>query len=312
MAGFVPARDIWFSFGCNEEVSGGAAEVAVATLEERGVQPWFVLDEGGAVVDDGFPGVDRPLAMIGVAEKGTLDVELRVNDTGGHASTPARGGATARLARAVIRIDRNPFPSNIPEATVELLRTVSVHARPPFRQLLGAASRSPRLLAAALQRFGPESAAMTRTTSVVTQLRGAPGANVVAATATATVNLRVMVGETTASAVDRIRRIVKDDRVQVSVLSGGDPSAVAPIDDAFALLERVLAATMPDVVAAPYIAMAATDSRFFHRRWPRVYRFTPFRMSRAQRASLHNVDERIAVADYLEGIRWYTALMESV
>lgn len=111
---------------------------------------------------------------------------------------------------------------------------------------------------------------------------GAPGANVIAATATATVNLRVMVGETAASTVDRVRRIVKDDRVQVSVLSGSDPSAVAPIDDAFALLERVLAATMRDVVAVPYIAMAATDSRYFHRRWPRVYRFNPFRMSRAQ------------------------------
>ncbi|MDQ2845981.1 MAG: M20/M25/M40 family metallo-hydrolase [Actinomycetota bacterium] len=311
--GFAPNRDLWFSFGCDEEVAGTAAKVAVDELSSRGVEPWFVLDEGGAIALDALPGVSKPLAVIGVAEKGLVDVELRTTDAGGHASTPAQRGATARLARAIVRIDDDPFPANMPAASVQMLRTAAGYASTPIRQAITAAAHSPRLLAMALQRLGPESAAMTRTTTVVTQLRGAPGANVIAATATAMVNMRVMVGETVAAAVDRIRRTIKDKTVAVSVISSSEPSPVSPIDDdAYRLLVSVLAEVAADVVAVPYIVMAATDSRHFHRRWPRVYRFFPFRMTREQRASLHNVDERIAVADYLEGIRWYSRLMESV
>ena len=67
---------------------GTAAVAAVDELVRRGVRPWLVLDEGGAVAHDAFPGVKRPVAAIGVAEKGTTSVELRVEGRGGHSSTP--------------------------------------------------------------------------------------------------------------------------------------------------------------------------------------------------------------------------------
>ncbi|WP_211229646.1 M20/M25/M40 family metallo-hydrolase [Nakamurella lactea] len=310
--GFTPSRDIWFSFGCDEEVAGPAATAAVEELAGLGVSPWFVLDEGGAVALGGFPGVKRPLAVIGIAEKGLVDVQLRTTDEGGHASTPARGGATARLARAIVRLDRDPFPINLPDATVQMLRTAAAHAPAPIRLAVTTAARSPKLLARLLQKLGPETAAMTRTTDVVTQLSGAPGANVIAANATAVVNVRVMVGETVAAAVERIRRTVKDRSVEISVISASEPSPVSPTDEAFELLTEVIRQTIPDAVPVPYIVMAATDGRYFHRRWPRVYRFNPFRMTRQQRGTLHNVDERIGVSDFLEGVGWYTRLMESV
>lgn len=310
--GFTPSRDIWFSFGCDEEVAGPAADAAVEELAGRGVSPWFVLDEGGAVALGGFPGVRAPLAVIGVAEKGLVDIRLRTTDEGGHASTPARGGATARLARAIVRLDRRPFPVNLPDATVQMLLTAAGHAPAPIRVAVRTAARSPKLLAKLLQRLGPETAAMTRTTDVVTQLTGAPGANVIAADATAMVNVRVMVGETVAGTVERIRRTVKDKSVEITVVSASEPSPVSPTDAAFELLTEVLRRAIPDAVPVPYIVMAATDGRYFHRRWPRVYRFNPFRMTKQQRGSLHNVDERIGVSDFLEGIGWYTALMESL
>lgn len=310
--GFVPRRDIWFSFGCDEEVTGSAAPAAVQELAAHGVDPWFVLDEGGAVALGAFPGVKAPLAVIGVAEKGLADVRLRTTDTGGHASTPASGGATARLARAIVRLDRNPFPINLPAATVQMLQTAAGHAPAPIRLAVNAAARSPRLLARLLQKLGPETAAMTRTTDVVTQLTGAPAANVIAASATAMVNVRVMVGETVAASVDRIRRTIKDKSVEVTVISASEPSPISPIDGAYDLLTEVTARTVPDAIPVPYVVMAATDGRHFHQRWPRVYRFNPFRMTKEQRGTLHNVDERIGVSDFLEGIGWYTRLMESV
>jgi carboxypeptidase PM20D1 len=154
---------------------------------------------------------------------------------------------------------------------------------------------------------------MARTTVAVTQLSGSPGANVIAATARAHVNMRVMVGETVDEAVARIRSTIKDPHVEVMLVNGDEPSPVSPTDDAaYALLESTLADVFPGTVAVPYVMLAATDSRHFHRVWPRVYRFTPFRMTAAQRASIHGVDERIGVADLRDGVRWYRRLLEQL
>jgi carboxypeptidase PM20D1 len=251
-----------------------------------------------------------PIAMIGVAGKGLLDLELRAEAPGGHASTPTRGGATATLARAIVRLDEHPFPTNLPAATVAMLKVMATRLRAPLGKALAVLTGRPRLLAAALQRAGAEPAAMTRTTTAITQLRGSRGANVIATTATATVNLRIMVGESVDGTIERVRRIVRDKSITLTALSSSEPSPIAPVDEAFELLGATLADVMPDVVPAPYVVMAATDGRFFQQSFPRVYRFNPCRMSAELRRTLHNVDERIDVQDYLEGIRWYEALLE--
>lgn len=311
--GVVPGRDVWLSFGCNEEVGGRAAKDAVALLRDRGVEPWFVIDEGGAIVEGALPGVDVPMAVIGVSEKGAVDVELVARGDGGHASAPRRMGATARLARAILRLERKPFPSHLPDATVDMLERAGAHARMPYAAVFAHARRLRPLLSRVLPRLGHETAALTRTTVAVTQLSGSPGANVIAATARAHVNVRVMVGETVDGSIERIRRTVKDPQVEVRLVSGDEPSPVSPTDDtAYALLESTLADVFPGAVAVPYVMLAATDSRHLHRVWPRVYRFTPFRMSEAQRAAIHGVDERIAVADLVDGIRWYRRLIEQL
>ena len=113
--GFTPAQDVWLSFGADEEVVRAVrAATAVEELVRRGVRPWFVLDEGGAVAHQAFPGVSPPVAVIGVTEKGTTILELTVEGRGGHASTPARMGPTARLARAILRLEKHPFPASTP------------------------------------------------------------------------------------------------------------------------------------------------------------------------------------------------------
>lgn len=305
-----PARDVWLSFGCDEEVSGSSAPAAVARLVERGVTPWFVLDEGGVVASQAFPGVAAPVAVIGTTEKGTVDVELRATAQGGHASMPPRQSATGRLARAILRIENHPFPAHLPEPTIQMLEAIAPHATGPIGRFAGQARRLRAPLAQIFARLGPETAAMTRTTTAVTQLTGSPAANVLASTASATVNMRVMVGQSVGQAVDHLRRVIADRQIAVQVRSADEPSPLSPTDDpAYRLLVDVTAQVIPDAVAVPYVVMAATDSRHFHRVWPRVYRFNPFRLSPSQRASLHNVDERLEVDSYLEGIRWYERLV---
>ena len=127
--GITPAQDVWLSFGCDEEVFGTAAPMAVEELARRGVRPWFVVDEGGAIAARRVPRRrQRRSGSIGVTEKGVTSLELRVEGRGGHASTPARIGPTARLARAITRLDTRPMPASVPAPTVELFRRLAPHA----------------------------------------------------------------------------------------------------------------------------------------------------------------------------------------
>ena len=138
---FAPAQDVWLSFGCNEEVFGAAAQAAVEELSRRGVRPWFVLDEGGAVAAEAFPGIAAPIGVVGVGEKGVTSLELRVEGRGGHASTPERNGPTVRLARALRRLDRRQMPASLPAPTLELFRRLAPHAPAALRPVLANAGR---------------------------------------------------------------------------------------------------------------------------------------------------------------------------
>ena len=311
--GFTPEQDVWLSFGSDEEVFGTAAREAVAELTRRGVEPWFVVDEGGAVAGEAFPGIKPPVGAIGVTEKGATSVVLRVEGRGGHASTPARFGPTARLARAILRVDRAPMPARIPDATVDLFRRLAPHAPLPLRPLLANADRLRPALTRALLAAGPESAAMTRTTFATTTLSGSPALNVIASTARAGINVRVMAGDTVAGVISHLRKAIRDEHVHIDVVEGCEASPVSPVDDdAFRLIESTVAELFPDAVPAPYVMMAATDSRHFTAICPRVYRFAPFRMSKAQRQAIHSYDEHLGVDDFLLGIDWYERLIEKV
>jgi carboxypeptidase PM20D1 len=305
-----PAQDVWLSFGCDEEVSGTSAETAVDELVRRGVRPWLVLDEGGAVAHDAFPGVKRAVAAIGVAEKGTTSVELRVEGRGGHASTPARNGPTARLARAILAIDRSPMRARLPDTTVDLMRTLAPHLPRPLRPVLGRADRIKPLLTRALIAAGPEAAAMARTTFAITTLDASPALNVIASSATAGVNVRVMPGDTVAGALAHLRRVIDDDDVEIRVVEGGEASLVSPFGDAFDLVTSTVAELFPDAVPAPYVMAGATDSRHFTRICEHVYRFAPFEMTAAQRQAVHSYDEHLGVDAFLAGIDWYGRLIE--
>jgi carboxypeptidase PM20D1 len=219
-------------------------------------------------------------------------------------------GPTARLARAITRIDRSPMSATVPEPTVELLRRLAPHAPFVLRPVLANAARLRPVLTRALIAAGPESAAMTRTTFAVTTLSGSPALNVVAATATAGVNIRVMVGDTVAGVLAHLRTVIADDRVHIDVLERSEASPISPRGDAFEFLESTIGELFPDAVPAPYVMMACTDSRFFTRICERVYRFAPFRMTKAQRESIHSYDEHLGVDAFLDGVRWYRRLIE--
>jgi carboxypeptidase PM20D1 len=310
LRGYTPENDIYLSFGHDEETLGSGAVAIVELLESRGIRPAMVVDEGGAVVEGIFPGVTKPIAVVGVSEKGIMSVELSVVQDGGHASTPPKLSATTRLARAIVRLDRRPFRASFTAPNLEMIRTVGAHASQPYRWIFTNLWLTRGLLLRLFARLGDETNAMIRTTGVVTRLSGSQAENALAETASAIVNVRVAIDSSVDEALAHIRSAIRDDAVAVTALHPSEPSPVSPTRGPhWELLRTVIDATYPETIVTPYIQLGASDSRHFTRICDSVYRFTPFEISLDERRTLHAVNERIRVATWLRGIGFYEGLI---
>lgn len=310
-ADFTPARDVYLSFGGNEETYGAAAASIATTLRERGIVPWLVLDEGGAIVDAPLPFALGDAAMVGVGEKGVATLRLNARGDGGHASAPPKITAVGRIARAIDRLDPGTFPARTPAAITRMLSLFADRARGRDQTLLRTLATFPALTARIFAAMGGEPAALVRTTVAATMQQGGTAANVLPSQASATLNLRIALGETVAGTVRRVKRRIRDPLVEVTIVESSEPSPESPTDnDQFALIVDAVKESYPDAATVPYVMMAATDSRHFHRFSPAVYRFAPLRMSNAQRASIHGVDERVEIASLERGEVFHRALLQ--
>jgi carboxypeptidase PM20D1 len=310
-AGFTPARDVYLSFGNDEEVFGVGAQLAVEAFRARRITPWAVLDEGGAVVTGMFPGVPVPMAVVGLAEKGLLDVDLVTTDPGGHASAPSRDGAPARLARAILRLEASPFPARLSDVVLAMVDACGRHAPGAYRALFAHAAQLRPALAAVLARASREGNAMVRTTVAITELEGSKAANVLATRARAHANIRIALGETVQSTVERLRRVIDDPAVELHVVGGNDPSPVSRTDNAaFALIGHAVRSVYPDAVVTPYVMVQASDARHFSAISDSVYRFMPFDVTREELAALHAANERISIAALHRGAGFFRYLIQ--
>ncbi|UQN15438.1 M20/M25/M40 family metallo-hydrolase [Gulosibacter sp. ACHW.36C] len=310
---FVPARDVYLSFGGNEETFGAAAQAIVEVFRERELTPWLVLDEGGAVTDAPLPFVLGLAAMVGVGEKGVATVQLTARSDGGHASTPPPLTAVGRVSRAVSRLTPTTFTARVPAAITRMLGLFAARSTGVGRLLYRLLAAWPWLNARGFARLGGEAAALVRTTVAPTKITGGTAHNVLPSQAEAVVNLRLALGETVAGTVRRLQRRIADRSVAVEVLEGSDASPESPSDGPqFALIAEAVRVSHPAAITVPYVTMAATDSRYFHQICPATYRFAPLLMNAEQRASIHGVDERVDIAELERGERFHRTLIEGI
>ncbi len=309
--GFTPTRDIYLSFGHNEETGGDGTPAIVQHLTKLGITPGFVLDEGGAVVKGVFPGVSKPLAMVGVAEKGVTDIELSVSSAGGHSATPPRRGAAWRLARAIVRIEAKPFPAALPSATKAMFSRIAPYAPFGLRLVLANLWIFERLLTTVFGKLGGELNAICRTTTVVTMLEGSKAPNVLPAEAKAVVNIRIAIGSSVEAMMTYLKTVINDPLVKMRMLLPGEPSPVSEIQgEQFMVLSRTIGEVYPDAVVVPYIVLGGTDARHYAQVSKHVYRFSPYEFSKAERASMHAVNESISIASLAKGVEFYIRLIK--
>lgn len=309
--GFTPARDVYLSFGGNEEVFGDAARAIAQTLADRGIRPWIVLDEGGAVTDAPLPFVTGTAAVVGVGEKGIATVRLSARSSGGHSSVPPPLTAVGRVSRAVTRLTPSTFRARAPRAIPRMLKAFAPHARGIGKPLYRLLAAWPWLSARVFALLGGEAAAMVRTTIAPTRLEGGTANNVLPSQASATVNLRLALGETVEGTARRLRKRIGDEEVSVEVIEGNDASPESPSSgQQWDLIAAAVRASHPEAVTVPYVTMAATDARYFHRFFSHVYRFAPLMMNAAQRAAIHGVDERVDISELERGELFHRTLIE--
>lgn len=295
--GFVPDRDIWLSFSGDEEVFGPSAPAIVEHLKSLGVRPSLVLDEGGAVVSNVFPGVSQPCAVVGIAEKGMMNVELAVESNGGHASAPPRRQTVDILARAIRSVLARPFPARLTPASAAMFDVLGRRSSFGYRVLFANIRIFLPLFKLICRLSGGELDAMMRTTCCATTLSGGPAFNVMPSLASAGFNLRLLSGDTVEGTLSEIKSRVRDDRVKVSLAYGNDPSPAASTDsNAWKAVSESIRAVWPEAVPAPYLMVACTDSRHFSRICDNVLKFSAMELSKEERGTMHARNERIPVA----------------
>ncbi|MFC1575299.1 M20 family peptidase [Gemmatimonadota bacterium] len=311
--GFQPRRTHLLAFGHDEEIGGGAGAVRLAALlAERGIRAAYALDEGMAIVEGTLPGVTGPAALLGLAEKGYVSVELVVEVEGGHSSTPPQETAVGILARAVARLEDHPMPARLQGPSRMLLEALA--PRMPFgmRLVMGNLwlfqGTVARLMAST-----PETNAAIRTTTAPTILRAGVKDNILPNQAQAVVNFRILPGDSAAGVLEHVVRTVDDPRVNVSQF-GWEATEPSPVSRAgswgYEEIRMTVQEVFPGTVVAPFLALAATDSRHYVQVAEDVYRFAPFRYRAELAGGVHGTDERIPVEDYLDMVRFYTRLME--
>lgn len=318
--GFVPERDIYLAFGGDEERSGALGAKKTAELfDERDLRFAWCLDEGSIVSVGLLAGVEKPLAIVGVEEKGFLDIELSVPQSPGHASRPPKVQAVAVLGRALHRISRKPFPWRLTSTVEVFFWRISPYV--PFARALALANaRKLDKTFFALAGNSPETAALMRTTVAMTQLEGSPADNVMPSEAKAILNLRLLHPWTVEKAVDYIRKAVRDPRVTVRVSPAREASDPVPAAEGAATgtalgwetIAPAIEASFPDAATMPFLVTATTDSRHYAGLCGAIYRFGPVALDGGELARIHGIDERISLDNIAAGIAFYRHLVEAL
>jgi carboxypeptidase PM20D1 len=312
-AGVSPKRTIYFVFGHDEEVGGqqGAVQI-VKLLQQRGVKLEWVLDEGLAVTEGVMPGVTQPVALVGLAEKGSVSLKLVATAAPGHSSMPPGPGASAigMLGAALARLDQHPLPGGIQGAAAEMFEAVAPEL--PFGQRLALSNLwLTRPLVERMLSKGAATNAMMRTTTAMTILNAGNKENVLPGRAEAVVNFRILPGDTAESVQAAVKAIVADERIEVVPLGPGfNPSRLSSSrSEPFKFIERTVREVFPDAAVAPGLMLAASDARHFDGISDASFRFMPIRFNAEDLKRPHGTDERIAVAQLVDMVRFYHRLL---
>lgn len=308
-----PTRTVHVAFGHDEEVGGSRGAQALAErITAQGGAPALVLDEGGAITRGALPGLKDPLAVVGVAEKGYLSLQLEAERPGGHSSVPPEETSIEVINEALTRLENNPLPTRLDGVTGMTFDYVAPEMTLPMQVAFANQWLTAPLLRWQLSEVSAARAA-TRTTTVPTRLDAGVKDNVIPTTAQATVNFRILPSQSVESVVDHVRTTLNGLSIQISPVQASNPTSVSAVEDStFRVLQRTIGQVTADsVVVAPILVPGTTDSRYYAEHTDYVYRFVPYQLTEDDRSRIHGVNERISIGDYKTVVRFYRQVIRN-
>jgi acetylornithine deacetylase/succinyl-diaminopimelate desuccinylase-like protein len=290
------ARDVILLAEADEEAGSTGLRWILAHAPKK-IEAEVVLNEGGFVMD--LPSGVR-LFHVQTAEKAPMPVILRARGTEGHGSLPLPGNPLVRLSRAVVSLAAARQPVRLNPATTRYFAEMA--RLPEYSWLAPLVAQLPH--AGAANQIGarePEFDAQFRTTVSPDVMRAGTVVNVIPGEAEAQVDVRRLPNESRAEVLARLRRIVNDPQVEITLAPGHNMPATppSPLDPA---LEAVLRKAHPNAVVVPYMQRGATDGAWLRRRGIPVFG-VPIFLRDDQQNRAHAVDERISLRSFDEGVK---------
>jgi len=308
--GWTPENDVYLAFSGGEEINGQGAVRIVEYFQQHGIRPALVVDEGGAVVENVFPGVRQPCAVVGIAEKGLMDLEYRVVSGGGHASAPPPHTPVGVLAAACARVENHPFPMHLTKPAAEMFDTLGRHAGFGLRVVFANLWCFGPVLNAMCRKSGGELNALLRTTVAFTQMQGSKASNVLPPSASLVSNIRLNPEDTMDSAIARIRRTIGDERIELVKLRGMNPSPISETNcPAWDKVAAAISGTWPGSLVSPYLMVQCADARHYRDLSNHVYRFSAMDLTLDERRTIHGSNERIRVETACRAVEFYLRLI---
>lgn len=312
--GVTPKRDIYFVTTCTEEVGGEDGNTISLALKERNIDFYMVLDEGGMILYDPIGGADGTFAMIGVGEKGYMDLKFIAKSNGGHASAPGKNTPLVRLGKFMAEAEKAEcFDVEMSDTVKEMLSRFSPTMSGIMKTACGNVNAFKPVLKKVMPMISPAGAALLRTTLAFTMAKGSDGTNVIPQEAWVVGNMRFSHHQGKKSSVDAITALAKKYDIETIITDDGIESGITDFKgEAFRFIEKAVNNVFPEYKPVPYIMNAATDSRYFCRVCDNCLRFVPFKIDNKQMNSVHGIDENVDISTLAPAVDFYKYVISEV
>ena len=239
-----------------------------------------------------------------------MNLTFTAASQGGHASAPPKHTPVGRLSRAVCRVESKPFPLHMTAPAAGMFDTLGRQSSFLFRVIFANLWCFGWVLRV-IGKNGGEINALLRTTVAFTQSTGSAAPNVIPPTASVTANMRLNPADTVAGAMERIRKTVGDDSIELELGSHMEPSPISEVNcPAWDKVASAVASTWRGCVVTPYLMMQCSDCRHYGRISNHVYRFSAMDLTKEERGTIHGNNERIRLDCAKRAVEFYIRLMK--
>ena len=310
---YIPENDLYLCFGANEEIYGDSQVKIVEQFKLEGVKPFLVFDEGGGIINNAFPGVTKPAAMVGVVEKGMVNIKLSIETNGGHSSTPKRNGPIIRMSKALCRLEKNHMKADLTRTNSELLNIMGRNSSFAFKLIFANMWLFKGLVKKLFPILGADTNALLTSTFAFTIMNGGNQSNVIPNHVEANLNVRVASFNTPEEVIAHVKKVIKDKDI---VVTAHDINKMYPECDfnhpGYGIIKETTIETYNDTIVTPFTMLGGTDARHYNEISDCVIRFTPVPLTNEDRKGVHGLNEKIKVESIEKCLEFYKRLLTKI